>query len=101
MKKEGSFGTDNMATSQNRESMVRLTKCQRGRRGLARVLTGIGTMALFWFLLSPHFALGDPPAETSPTPDSVPAPQKNSSGFDRLIEAYSSVILDTPNSVNA
>jgi tetratricopeptide (TPR) repeat protein len=62
---------------------------------------GIGITALLWFLLSPDLAFGDPPPETTPTPDGVPAPQKNTSGFDRLIEAYTSVIRDTPNSANA
>ena len=101
MKKEGSNGADNNAKSQTRESEVKLTGQTYGLGGIVGFLVGIGITALLWFLLSPDLAFGDPPPETTPTPDGVPAPQKNTSGFDRLIEAYTSVIRDTPNSANA
>ena len=79
--------------------MAGFTKRLDDRWRMVRRLSRTGAFLLFFF--SSHFAWGDPPPETSPTPDSVPPPQKNSSGFDRLIEAYTSVIRDTPNAVNA
>ena len=53
------------------------------------------------FLLSPYASLGDPTPEPTPAPEVIPTPQKNSSGLERAIEAYSNVIRDTPDSVGA
>jgi tetratricopeptide (TPR) repeat protein len=101
VKKEGSNGADNNARSRTREAEVKLTEQRHGLGGTVGWLVGIGMTALLLFVLSPDLAFGDPPPEATPTHDGVPAPQKNSSGFDRLIEAYTSVIRDTPNSTNA
>lgn len=99
MKKEGASRASNIAKSQTLQLIAGFTK---GFDGPWRVLRRLSpTRALLLFLFSAQFAWGDPPPETTPTPDSMPAPQKNSSGYDRLIEAYTSVIGDTPNAVNA
>jgi tetratricopeptide (TPR) repeat protein len=101
VKKEGSNGADNNARSQTRGAEVKLTERRHGLGGILGLLVGIGITVLLLFLLSPDLAFGDPPSEATPTPDGVPTPQKNTSGLDRLIEGYTSVIRDTPNSANA
>jgi tetratricopeptide (TPR) repeat protein len=60
-----------------------------------------GLAGTLLFLLSSYPLLGDPTPEPTATPEVIPAPHKNSSGFDRTIEVYTELIGDTPDSAGA
>ena len=60
-----------------------------------------GIAGTLLFVLSLYPSLADPTPEPTPTPEIIPTPQKNLSGSERAVEAYSNVIRDTPGSVSA
>lgn len=63
------------------------------------VRTGIFGLSLL--IQCPQAARTEPTPAPTPPPGTIPAPQKNSSGLDRAIQAYDEVIRDNPNSANA
>jgi hypothetical protein len=60
-----------------------------------------GILGTLLFLLSSYPSVADPTPEPTATPELIPTPHKNSSGLDRAIQTYTSLIRDTPDAASA